>query len=136
MNGLGDLPSYAALAKLVRMPMAKNIHAGWAWLSPYPHSTQPSYPIPTVPEPRWASLRSLARLQPWLINCREQGSGATFLQLAVTHGVDGAMLEALLAEARGPEMTRDCARLREMTRDARGAAGRGETVRDHRDCAR
>jgi len=72
--GWGDLPSYAALAKLVRMPMAKNIHAGWA------------------------SLRSLARLQPWLINCREQGSGATFLQLAVTHGVDGAMLEALLAE--------------------------------------
>ena len=46
MHALGDLPSYAALAKLVRMPMAKNIHAGWAAPSPYPHSTQPQSPDP------------------------------------------------------------------------------------------
>ena len=107
---LGDLPSYAALAKLVRMPMAKNIHAGWRRRHPTPTVPNPCFPTPAVPEPRWASLRSLALLQPWLINCREQSSGATFLQLAVTHGVDGAMLETLLAEARGPERARDCAR--------------------------
>lgn len=63
--GWADLPSYASLAALLRSP-ARHAPAGG-----------------------WEALRSLARLQPALINCREPTSGATFLQLAISHGVDG-----------------------------------------------
>jgi len=72
--GWGDLPSYAALAKLLKAPSRQSPNAGWA------------------------ALRSLVKLQPALINCREQQSGSTFLQLAISHGVDGDMLDALLGE--------------------------------------